>query len=611
LIRREPRPARVASRSPWARTFAYVWPHRRQFLVAIGQIIVISGLELLKPWPLKVIIDSVLGGAPLPFAWSGEWSPSVLLGASCLALVLLYVLIAGLTIANNYTGIRLGQRMVSDLRGELYGHLHRLSLGFHGRRPVGDLIYRVTADTFAIQTLTTNCVLPLVSACILLGGMAVVMARLDWRLTILALGVCPALLLLIARLNTRMSAAATHARQHESEVYSVVQRAMSAIRVIQAFSSEEREHRRFMDTSERSLAASLHLYTLQTVYSGAVNLTIAAGTALVIWVGARHAMEGQLSVGELVVFVSYLASLYGPINSLFQVWGVVQAGKAGVTRVFDILDVERDIPDGHRVFPAEGATGTVAWDDVSFGYGSDRAVLKNVTLHVRAGEKVAIVGATGAGKSTLVSLLPRFFDTWSGRVSLDGVDVREYQVASLRRQIAMVLQPPIIFPTTIRENIAFGRPDASDEEIQEAARLACLDTSIARMPDGYDTVVAEQGASLSEGEKQRVTIARALLRDSPILILDEPTSALDSDTEATIMRALDRLTAGRTTLIIAHRLSTVRRADRIVVMRDGSVLEQGTFDELIEQRGVFASLYFAQSGRWGGEEAAESFWRRE
>jgi ATP-binding cassette, subfamily B, bacterial len=593
VIRRGPRPARVASRSPWARTFAYVWPHRGQFLVVTGQIIVISGLELLKPWPLKVIIDSVLGGAPLPFAWSGEWSPSALLAASCLALVLLYVLIAGLTVANNYTGIRLGQRMVSDLRGELYGHLHRLSLGFHGRRPVGDLIYRVTADTFAIQTLTTNCVLPLVSALILLGGMAVVMARLDWRLTILALGVCPALLLLIARLNTRMSAAATHARQHESEVYSVVQRAMSAIRVIQAFSSEEREHRRFMDTSERSLAASLHLYTLQTVYSGAVNLTIAAGTALVIWVGA------------------YLASLYGPINSLFQVWGVVQAGKAGVTRVFDILDVERDIPDGHRVFPAEGATGTVAWDDVSFGYGSDRAVLKNVTLHVRAGEKVAIVGATGAGKSTLVSLIPRFFDTWSGRVSLDGVDVREYQVAALRRQIAMVLQPPIIFPTTIRENIAFGRPDASDDEIREAARLACLDTTIARMPDGYDTVVAEQGASLSEGEKQRVTIARALLRDSPILILDEPTSALDSDTEATIMRALDRLTAGRTTLIIAHRLSTVRRADRIVVLRDGSVLEQGTFDELIEQRGVFASLYFAQSGWRDGEGAAEPFGRRE
>jgi ATP-binding cassette, subfamily B, bacterial len=580
----------------WPRTLAYLRPHRSQFLLAISQVVVISALELLKPWPLKVIIDSVLGNQLLPFEWAPEWSASALLAAGCLALVLIHALLAGLAIANNYTAIRVGQRMVSDLRSELYGHLHRLSLAFHGRRQVGDLLYRVTADTYAIQTLTLNCVFPLVSAVVLLAGMCFVMVRLDWSLTLLALGVCPALLLLIARLNARMSAAAVHARQHESEVYSVVQRAMSAIRVIQAFNREEQEHRRFMDTSERSLAASLRLYTLQTLYSGAVNVLIAVGTAVVIWVGARHVMEGRLSVGELVVFVSYLASLYGPINSMFQVWGLVQGANAGVKRVFDILDVEHDMKDGHRVFPAGGARGAVGWEDVSFEYVPGRPVLKHVTLHVRAGEKVAIVGATGAGKSTLVSLLPRFFETRTGRVSVDGVDVRDYQIASLRRQIAMVLQPPIVFPTSIRENIAFGRPGAIDAEIRDAARLACLDDYVARLPEGYDTVLAEQGASLSEGEKQRLTIARALLRDSPILILDEPTSALDSETEAVIMRALERLMAGRTTLIIAHRLSTVRRADIVVVLQDGEILEHGTFDELIERRGAFASLYFTQIG---------------
>jgi ATP-binding cassette subfamily B protein/subfamily B ATP-binding cassette protein MsbA len=307
-------------------------------------------------------------------------------------------------------------------------------------------------------------------------------------------------------------------------------------------------------------------------------------------------MEGSLSIGTLVIFISYLASLYGPINSMFQTYGLAQGSRAAVQRVFDVLDIERDLNDSRREFPGNSARGEVAWEDVSFGYVRGQPVLSGVTLHVRPGQKVAVVGPTGVGKSTLLSLLPRFYDPWAGRVLVDGVDTREYRLAALRQQIAMVLQPPLVFHASVHDNIAFGRPNARRDEITTAARLAGIHETIMRLPDGYDTMVGEQGVTLSEGEKQRLTIARAILRDSPILVLDEPTSSLDSETEALIMQGLERLTAGRTTFIIAHRLATVRKADLIVVLRDGRIVEQGNFETLMEGPGAFASLYRLQAG---------------
>ena len=578
------------------RVLGYLRPHRLTLLWALAQVLLITGCELLKPWPLKIIIDSVLGGQPLPWGWPAGWSRETLLLAACVTLVLIYAVLGALSVLHNYTTIRIGQRMVSDLRSDLYGHLHQLSLAFHSRSQVGDLLYRVTADTFALQTLTMNCLFPAATALMLLAGMGMIMLRLDWKLTLLALGVCPALLVAIAWLNARVTRVAGHARERESEVYAVVQQAMSTMRVIQAFTREEDEHRRFMAASRQSLAAGLRLYTLQTFYSCVVNVMIALGTAAVIWVGARHVLDGSLSVGSLVIFVSYLASLYGPINSMFQTYGLAQGSKAGVQRVFDVLDVEREIADGRRDVPGKGVRGEVAWEDVVFEYTRGHPVVNGVTLRIQPGQKVAIVGPTGAGKSTLLSLLPRFYDPAAGRVLVDGVDVREYQLASLRRQIAMVLQPPLLFPTTLRDNIAFGRPGAQPDEILAAARLARIDDMIRRLPGGYDTLVGEQGVTLSEGEKQRITIARAILRDSPILILDEPTSALDSETEALVMQGLERLTAGRTTFIIAHRLSTARRADLIVVLRDGRIVEQGRFEALVGGGGAFASLYRLQAG---------------
>ena len=395
-------------------------------------------------------------------------------------------------------------------------------------------------------------------------------------------------------LNRKIVDIATEVRTAESRVYSVVQWAMGSIKVVQAFTKEEEEHRRFMGASRESLRATLRLYSWQTLYSGSVNAVIAAGTALVVYAGTRAVISGALTVGQLIVFIAYLAQLYAPINQMTQSWGMIAGARVGARRVFEILDTEPDLPDGTRLFPTAGACGAVAWRGVGFCYRPETPVLAGIDLNVAAGSRVAIVGPTGAGKSTLLGLLPRFFDPSAGTVEIDGVDVREFTLKSLRRQISLVFQPPLIFPLSVRDNIAYGRPGADDMAIRQAARLACIDDLIATLSDGYDTIIGESGVPLSEGEKQRVTIARALLRDAPILILDEPTSALDVTTEALVMAGIERLMEGRTTFIIAHRLSTVRRCERIAVLRDGVIVEQGSLPELLRRGGVFAEYYRTQ-----------------
>ncbi len=572
----------------------YLLPYRWRFLWALSQVFLIAGFELLKPWPLQIVIDNVLGGKAPGFALLEGWSPLGLLGLACLGIVFVQFVSGALTLLHNYTAIGVGQRMVNDLRGALYSHLQRLSLAFHGRQKVGDIMFRITADSFAVQTMLMNGLLPIISAIVLLAGMLLILFPLDPVLTLLSISIVPLLFLSIALFNRRIADAATEVRDADSRVYSIVQWAISSIKVVQAFTKEDEEYRRFMGASRTSLGFTLKLYNWQTFYSGVVNTLIAGGTALVIYVGARSVLAGTLSVGQLIVFISYLAQLYVPVNQLTQSFGLIASARISARRVFEILETEADLKDGPLTLSPEGARGTVEWRGVSFRYRAEMPVLRAIDLAVEPGMKVAIVGPTGAGKSTMLGLLPRFFDPSTGSITIGGVDVREFTLKSLRRQIAMVLQPPLIFPISLRDNLAYGRPDATLEEIEEAARLASIHQMIIGLPQGYDTVIGESGATLSEGEKQRLTIARALLRDAPILILDEPTSALDVETEAQVMDGIKRLTSGRTTFIIAHRLSTIRNCDLILVLRDGIIAERGTFAELMRRNGVFADLYNTQ-----------------
>jgi ATP-binding cassette subfamily B protein len=570
-------------------------PYRGAFLLAIVQVLLISVLEILKPWPLKLVIDYVLPRTPPPWPVLAGCSPPALLGVATAGLIAIYGTLGLVSVLNNFTTISIGQGMVNDLRSRLYQHLQRLSLSFHSRAAVGDLIYRVTGDTYAIQTLAMNGVFPVLAAVMLLGGMFVVMVRLDWSLTLVALAVCPFLVVAILLLNRRITALAHAARASESAVYQLVQRGMSAIKVVQAFSKEEAEHTAFVTQSSASLRSTLRLYTLQTAFGAGTNLVLALGTAAVLWMGAQHVWRNTLTIGDMVVFISYLASLYAPINSLIQTYGTVQGARASMERVTEVLDAAPTVPDGKHEFRTP-PRGHVRFADVSFGYTAERQTLQGITIEAQPGEVIAIVGPTGAGKSTLVSLIPRFYDPAHGQVLIDGTDVRTLKLAALRAQISMVLQPPMVFPLSIRENIAYGRPAASNAAIERAAQMAQAEDFIRRLPQGYDTVIGEQGATLSEGERQRLTIARALLRDAPILILDEPTSSVDTGTEAAIMKAIEQVLRGRTTFVIAHRLSTVRRATQIVVLENGSIVERGTFGELLQRRGFFHQLYAHQFG---------------
>jgi ATP-binding cassette, subfamily B, bacterial len=571
----------------------YLRPYKWRVLWAFIQIFLVAGFEILKPWPLQLVIDDVLGGSKTSIPLLSQLAPLDLLLAAAVGLIVINLGSAALTWLHNVTTIAVGQGMVNDLRGALYAHLQRLSLAFHSRQKVGDLMYRITADSFAVQTVMMNGLLPIISAVVLLGGMLFVMIPLDPILTLVSLTVVPALFVLIAIFNRKIVAVATEVRDRDSYVYTLVHWAMSSIKVVQAFTKEEEEYRRFMSASRESLNATLRLYSWQTLYSGMVNSLTAAGTALVIYVGARSVTGHTLTIGQLVVFISYLAQLYNPVNQITQSWGLIAGARVGARRSFEVLDTEPDLKDGSRNFPAGGARGDVEWREVRFRYREEMPVLDGISVKVTPGMKVALVGPTGAGKSTMMGMLPRFFDPSGGAVFIDGVDLRDYKLISLRQQIAMVLQPPLVFPMSVRDNIAYGRPEASDAEIENAARLARIDGLIQSLPQRYATILGDN-ATLSEGEKQRLTIARAILRNAPILILDEPTSALDVETEAMVMEGINRLTQDRTTFIIAHRLSTVRSADVILVLRDGKIIESGSFDELMRRGGMFSSLYNTQ-----------------
>jgi ATP-binding cassette, subfamily B, bacterial len=557
------------------------------------------GLNLLKPWPLKFIVDEILrpnsvfrqdntlfvriADVIAPVKWT------VL--EVCALLVFIQLFWGLCNYASNYIFVKAGLQALLKLRTELYSHLQRLSLKFHDTRRSADSSFRVAYDSQAIQTIYNKGFTNIFASGLTLVGTFLVMLRLDWQLTLLSLVIVPFLIATIYFFAKRIRRESTTIQEQESAVLTQVQEGLGAIRMVHAYGREEFEVSQFHQQAQGSLRANLRL-TITNVKSALVISTlIVIGTAAMYYVGTMHVLAGTLSLGSLLVFTAYLLMLYQPLESLTYTAWAMEGATAGARRCFEILDRQDDVVDSPDAIAIEKTNGAISFQDVSFGYDSDREILSNVNLEIAPNQIIALVGGTGAGKSTLLSLVPRFYDPASGRLTLDGHNIREITKRSLRQQIAIVLQDTLLFSTTVRENIAYGRPDATEEEIREAARRAQADEFISQMPDGYESLVGERGGHLSVGQRQRIGIARAFLKNAPILLLDEPTSALDPTTESAIMETIKELMRGRTTIIITHRIATIHNVDQIVVLEGGRVVEQGRGPELVARGGVYAKLH--------------------
>ena len=559
------------------------------------------GLGLLTPWPMKVLVDNVLDEKPLHprvaavfEALPGAATRDNLLLWTLGATILIFVLGWALGVASAYANVVFGQRLVYDLGARLFDHLQGLSLRFHAYHGAGSLIRRITTDAACISTIVNAAFLPAVTAVVSLVAMFLVMWQLDPFLTLLSLAVIP-ILLVAFRLYARPMADRSYEQNVvEGELYDTIEQTLSAIPVVQAFGREGDEDARLRRNTDAIMQATYRMLNVDFRFKILAGFATAAGTAGILWLGAHRALDGAVTVGTLLVFLAYLGSLYSPLQEVTFMGSTLQEAAGSAWRVTEVLDAEPEVRDRPGAPPLARVAGHVRIEDVTFAYEPGRPVLRNVTLEAHPGEVVALVGHTGAGKTTLASLVPRFFDPDEGHVTIDGHDLRDVQLKSVREQVSLVLQESFLFPITLAENIAYGRPHAGKDEIVRAARTANAHPFIQRLPHGYDTPVGERGATLSGGERQRIAIARALLKDAPILILDEPTSALDAETEKLLLQALDRLMAGRTTFIIAHRLSTIRNADRVFVVDAGELVEAGTHEELVERGGRYASFYRLQ-----------------
>jgi len=571
-------------------------------LIALGFSFAAIGLNLLKPWPFKIIVDQILPGrsnvfqfAFPPLFGSAIKTPALdstqAIALLCLAMVIIQLLWSLLSLASNYMFVKIGLQSLLRLRTELYAHLQRLSLKFHDTRRSADSSFRVAYDSQSVQTIYNKGFTNIIGSGVTLLGTFAVMLRLDWQLTLLSLAIVPLLIGTIYFFAKRIRTQSTTIQEQDSALLTQTQEGLSSIRMVHAFGREEFEVSQFREQAHGSLQANLRL-TMTSVKSGLVISTlIAVGTAAMYYVGSLHVLAGTLSLGVLLVFIAYLVMLYQPLESLTYTAWAMEGATAGARRCFEILDSRDDVIDSPTAIAIEKTNGAIVFQNVTFGYESDREILTDVNLEIAPNQIIALVGGTGAGKSTLLSLVPRFYDPTAGRLTLDVRDIREVTKKSLRQQIAIVLQDTLLFSTTVRENIAYGRPDATEEEIREAAQRAQADEFISQLSNGYESQVGERGGHLSVGQRQRIGIARAFLKDAPILLLDEPTSALDPTTESAIMETIKELMRGRTTIIITHRIATIHNVDQIVVLENGRVVEQGRGPELVARGGVYAKLY--------------------
>jgi len=580
----------------YLRLLRYARRQRSVFSLIFALTIIAAGLSAVQPWPVKVLLDR-LQQAQAGLAKTAQPLSPGLLAVIVAAGLLLFMLNAAVDASLSWRWTASGRRMVYELAEDLFARLQRRSLLFHKRNTVGDSLSRVTVDCWSVYQITDALVFSPLHALLSMGAMIFLMAQLDLRLTLLALATAPAMVAASFLLGKPLRAAARLKREIESRIQSHIQQTLTGIPVVQAFAQEERESLRFRGFADAVIRSQQRSALLSSVNSLSSGLITTLGSGIILWVATRHVLGGILSLGSIFVFLVYLNSLQAQMKVFAGLYTTVQGLSASVNRAVEVLNAAPDLPEKPDAAPLARAAGCVEFESVTVGYSPERPVLTNISLQVGVGETVAIVGVTGAGKTTLVNLIPRFMDPWEGRVLIGGHDVRDLQLKSLRNAIGLVLQESFLFPISIAENIAYGRPEATREQIEAVARAANAHGFIAGLPQGYDTVIGERGATLSGGERQRLAIARALLKDPPILILDEPTSALDSQTEGLILQALERLMKGRTTFVIAHRLSTVRRADRIVVLSHGQIAEDGSHGELLERRGEYARMQEIQNQR--------------
>jgi ATP-binding cassette subfamily B protein len=572
---------------PWVLTF--LRPHRGRVTLLAFLLLAQIALSALQPWPLKVVIDNILNyqNHPLPEPYN-SWMVNLTGGNMVIALGV--VVVSGVALQVLYelaaafgtrTQVEAGQRMVYDLRGRLFEQLQALGLHHHVTTNTGDAVYRIDVDAYAIENLVMSGIIPLASSIATLTVMFVVLLRLDLTVALLSLSVVPFLYFCLRYYMKVIVARNEQVKEMESKLLAQLYEVFSAIRLVKSYARESFESSRYRTFGSEVMKARIAITWQESLFGVAVALVTITGTALVVIVGGKHVLNGEMTVGELTVVIAYLSAVYGPMSAIAHTTGQLNGALAGarrVRRMFGMLPETVDVPGAHD---ANDIKGHIVFEHVDFTYPNGTSVLRDINFEAKPGEMVALVGLTGAGKTTLVSLIPRFYDTSGGRVLIDGEDVHRYRIRSLRERIGIVLQDPVLFAGTVADNLRYGRLDATDADIEKAARAAHAHEFVSRLPKGYDTPLNEAGGGLSGGERQRLNIARAVLKNAPIQILDEPTSSLDAISEEIVFTALKTLRAGRTTIVIAHRLSTVRDADRILVLDGGRIVAQGRHEELL------------------------------
>ena len=570
--------------------------------LVLGSVCVLgeAAANLLEPWPLKIVLDGVLKGKS-DHADVLRWIYSVVgadriavLQFACLAVLAIAVLDAVSSYGEKYLTTSMGQWITYDLRRALYAHVQRLSLSFHDQKRTGDLITRVTDDVDAIQSFITQGLLGLFINLLTLLGMIGVMFYLNWKFTLVALSVAPVLFFIVYTYTRRIKKATRAVRKKEGEIISVVEEVLSSIRVVKAFAREDYEVKRLEEQGLEQVEIALKARALKAKLTPAVNIIVAVGTCLVLWFGGRLALGGSISSGSLVVFVWYLGKMYKPMQELSKLTDTYTKAAIGYERIQEVLATDREVKDLPGAKTAPRFKGNISFENVSFSYSPDTQILRDVSFDIKAGQVAALVGPTGAGKTSIVSLIARFYDPERGTVTIDHTDIRRFKQKSVRQQISFVLQDTVLFHAPLWQNIAYGKPEAKRTEIIRAAELANAMEFIEKLPQGFDTMVGERGVTLSGGQRQRIAIARAVIRNTPILILDEPSSGLDAASEKLVFDALDQLMRGRTTIVIAHRLSTIRSADVIFVVSEGQIVERGRHEELMERGGIYAHLHNLQ-----------------